>query len=70
MESKFIALELVGQEALGYEIFWRMCHCGEDKLHQSLFIVTHMQELELQKLVCIMEKGDIFASNMVRLNNC
>ncbi|WMV26507.1 hypothetical protein MTR67_019892 [Solanum verrucosum] len=50
-------------------MFWRMCHCGEDRLHQYLFIVTHRQQLELPKIMCTMEKGDIFASDMIRLNN-
>ena len=43
----------------GREIFKRMCHCGEDRFHQSLFIVTHKQQLKSPNLVCTMEKRDI-----------
>ncbi|XP_070033064.1 secreted RxLR effector protein 161-like [Nicotiana tomentosiformis] len=66
MESKFVALELAGQESewlrnlLAYVSLWG------DKLHQFLYMVTHRRQLELPKIVCTMEKEGISTLDIVR----
>ncbi|KAL0436495.1 UNVERIFIED_CONTAM: Retrovirus-related Pol polyprotein from transposon TNT 1-94 [Sesamum radiatum] len=64
MESEFIALELAGQEAEAKKL-GAMYPCGG---HLCLFLCTviHKLPLVLPKIMHIMAKEDIYASDMVR----
>ncbi|KAL0354513.1 UNVERIFIED_CONTAM: Retrovirus-related Pol polyprotein from transposon TNT 1-94 [Sesamum radiatum] len=65
MESEFIALELAGQEAEWLRNLVAMYPCGG---HLCLFLCTviHKLPLVLPKIMHIMAKEDIYASDMVR----